>query len=167
VPNHPAAFMSYAHADDKHDFGQLTQFRERLSGEVGVQTARDFPIFQDRESIEWGQNWRQRINDSLDTATFLLVFLTPNFFGSAECAKEVKRFLARERRIGRRDLILPVYYIPIPQLDDKNSPPTDPMIRTLAARQHFDWREYRFEPFSAPETRKAMATLATRIRDAL
>jgi len=159
--------MSYAHADDKHDFGQLTQFRERLGGEVGVQTAKDFPIFQDRDSVEWGQNWKQRIDASLDAATFLLVFLTPNFFGSQECAREVKRFLIRERRLGRQDLILPIYYISTPQLDSPESYATDRMARTLAARQYFDWREYRFEPFSAPETRRAMAKLALRIRDAL
>ena len=54
----PAAFMSYVRFNDQHDDGQLTQFRERLSAEVRVQTGEEFLIFQDRNDIAWGQNWQ-------------------------------------------------------------------------------------------------------------
>lgn len=50
----PAAFMSYARFNDKHDEGQLSQFRERLAAEVQVQTGEEFAIFQDRNDIAWG-----------------------------------------------------------------------------------------------------------------
>jgi len=53
----PVAFMSYVHFDDTHENGRLTQFRERLSAEVRMQTGEEFPIFQDRNDIRWGQNW--------------------------------------------------------------------------------------------------------------
>jgi cobaltochelatase CobT len=65
----PAAFMSYVRFDDQHDDGQLTRFRERLSAEVQAQTGEEFPIFQDRNDIAWGQNWRARIEESLDTVS--------------------------------------------------------------------------------------------------
>jgi F-box protein 11 len=35
----------------------------------------------------------------------------------------------------------------------------------LAARQYADWRELRFEPYTSPPARRAMAQLATRMRD--
>jgi hypothetical protein len=50
----PAAFMSYVRFNDEHDDGQLSQFRERLSAEVRVQTGGEFAIFQDRNDIAWG-----------------------------------------------------------------------------------------------------------------
>jgi hypothetical protein len=43
----PAAFMSYVRRDDQHEYRRLTEFRERLSGEVGLQIGDEFPIFQD------------------------------------------------------------------------------------------------------------------------
>ena len=161
----PAAFMSYARFNDAHDDGQLSSFRERLAAEVRAQTGREFVIFQDRTDIAWGQNWRQRIEETLDVVTLLLVMITPGFFGSAACREEVARFLERERELGRSDLILPVYYIGARQIDDPAMRESDEMARVLAARQFADWRELRFESFTSPLVRKAVAQLASRMRD--
>lgn len=56
--------MSYARDDDEHDLGRLSNLRIRLSGELGAQSGETFPIFQDREDIAWGQQWRKRIDES-------------------------------------------------------------------------------------------------------
>jgi cobaltochelatase CobT len=78
----PAAFMSYGRFDDKHENGRLTEFQERLSAEVEMQTGDEFPIFQDREDIKWGQNWKERLEETIDDVTFLIPILTPKFFKS-------------------------------------------------------------------------------------
>ena len=67
----PVAFMSYVHLNDQHENGRLTQFRERLSGEVHMQSALKIEIFQDRKDIAWGQRWKERIEESIDSTTFL------------------------------------------------------------------------------------------------
>jgi cobaltochelatase CobT len=103
------AFMSYVNVDDQHESGRLTQLRERLSGEVRMQTGAPFDIFQDRKDIAWGQQWQERINQSLDAVTFLIPIITPAFFRSDACRDELERFLKREKELGRGDLILPVY----------------------------------------------------------
>jgi parallel beta-helix repeat protein len=166
VPGDPAAFMSYARFNDEHDDGQLSAFRERLSTEVRAQTGEEFPIFQDRKDIAWGQSWQQRIDEALDAVTLLLVIITPGLFRSPACRAEVARFLDRERALGRQDLILPVYYISARQMDDPGVREGDELARVLAARQFADWRELRFEAFTAPVVRKAIAQLAGRMRDA-
>src|SRR5215470_7401202 len=99
--------MSYVRLDDQHENGQLSQFRERLSAEVRVQSGEDFPIFQDRNDIAWGQAWQERIDKALDGATLLVAIITPSFFRSPACRNEVERFLERESQLGRQDLILP------------------------------------------------------------
>jgi parallel beta-helix repeat protein len=165
MPGEPAAFMSYARFNDAHDDGQLSAFRERLAAEVRAQTGREFLIFQDRADIAWGQNWQRRIEETLDVVTLLLVIITPAFFGSTACREEMARFLERERELGRSDLILPVYYISAQEMDDLASRDADEMTRVLAARQFADWRELRFEPFASPLVRKAVAQLASRMRD--
>jgi hypothetical protein len=68
---HPAAFLSYARFDDRHEKGRITRFRERLSGEVRMQLGGEFEIFQDHTDIAWGEPWKQRIDQSLDAVTFL------------------------------------------------------------------------------------------------
>jgi parallel beta-helix repeat protein len=161
----PAAFMSYARFNDQHDDGQLTAFCQRLADEIRVQTGEDFLIFQDRTDIAWGQNWQHRIDQALGTVTLLLVIITPGFIRSQACRDEVRQFLDRERDLGRDDLILPVYYVSTPEIDDPGRRDTDPLAAALAARQYADWRDLRFEPATSPVARKAIAQLATRMRD--
>jgi len=162
----PAAFMSYVRFDDAHDDGQLSAFRERLAAEVRMQTGDEFPIFQDRSDIAWGQNWRKRIEETLDAVTLLLVIVTPGLFKSRACRDEVARFSERERTLGRADLILPVYYVSARQMDDPESRKADDLASLLWTRQYADWRDLRFEPLTSPVVRKAIAALATRMRDA-
>jgi hypothetical protein len=157
--------MSYARFDDAHDDGELTEFRQRLAAEVRAQTGREFVIFQDRADVAWGQNWQQRIDEALDVATLLLVVITPGFFSSAACRAELARFLERERALGRSDLILPLYYISATEMNAPAARESDELARVLASRQYADWRELRFEPLSAPKARKAIAQLASRMRD--
>lgn len=165
MPARPAAFMSYAHFNDEHDDGLVSEFRRRLAAEVRVQTGEDFVIFQDRNDIAWGQNWQHRIDEALDAATLLVVIITPSLFRSSACRAEIERFLARERELGRRDLILPVYYVSTPELDDPAGQNADELAGVLASRQFADWRELRFEPFASPLVRKAIAHLASQMRD--
>jgi F-box protein 11 len=160
-----AAFMSYVRFNDQHDDGQLSQFRERLSAEIQAQTGEEFLIFQDRNDIAWGQNWQARIDETLDAVTLLIPIITPSFFRSPACRAEVERFLERERELDRQELILPVYYIDTPELDDPERRDTDELARVLASRQYADWREFRFQPLTSPTVRQALAQLAARMRD--
>ena len=70
----PIAFLSYTTFDNAHDEDAIAWFCERLSGEVRMQTGKSFPIFRDRKDIRWGQNWKERIEQGIDAATFLQVF---------------------------------------------------------------------------------------------
>lgn len=164
-PDRPAAFMSYVHLNDMHDNGQVSDFREILAAEVRVQTGEPFEIFQDRNDIAWGQNWQRRIDEALDGATLLLVIITPSLIRSTACRAEIERFLARERELGREDLILPIYYVSTRELDDPLLQEADELASVLASRQFADWRDLRFEPFTSPLVRKAIEQLALRIRD--
>ena len=163
----PSAFLCYARFDDDHDDGALSKLRKRLSGEIRAQTGTEFEIFQDRESIQWGENWRQRIEQSLNDVTFLICILTPNFLASDECRKEVRLFLEREEALGRNDLILPIYYIRCPTLEDDAEADADEISTELAKRQRVDWRPLRHEPITSPEVRKKIDELGGKIIDAL
>lgn len=161
------AFMSYVNLDDQHEQGRLTRFRECLSGEVRMQTGEPFDIFQDRKDIVWGQQWQERINQSLDAVTFLIPIITPGFFKSKACREELERFLRREEELERGDLILPVYYVNCPLLRNKDKQENDKLAQVIAARQYADWRDLRFEDFTSSQIRKALATMAEQIVESL
>jgi F-box protein 11 len=155
-----AAFLSYVHADD-HD-GGITRLHAALQDEVGMQIGDDFRIFLDRTDIGWGDNWRERIETSLDSVTLLIPVITPRFFGSDECRGELERFLKREADLGRNDLVWPIYYV---EATPMNEPGADELAVTLASRQYADWRGLRIEPMTSPVARQRLATIAREIRD--
>lgn len=161
----PAAFLSYAHDDDKYE--HITKFRERLGDEVQMVVGDEFIIFQDRKDIHWGQNWRQRLEESIDEVTFLVPIITPRFFNSRYCREELQRFLEREKQLGRNDLILPVYFIDTPLLNEEELRAKDELAQAIASRQYADWRNLRHEPFTNPLVGRTLEKLAMQIRDAL
>ncbi len=161
------AFLSYVRSDDKHENERLTQFCERLSAEVKMQTGEKFPIFQDRKDIKWGQNWKERIENTLDEVTFLIPIITPSFFKSTPCRDEFKRFIERENNLNRNDLILPVYYVSSDLIEIKERCVDDDIATIIASRQLVDWRNIRFEPPTAPEYGKKLAEIAVQIKESL
>jgi hypothetical protein len=163
ISRHPAAFLSYARFDDRHEKGRITQFRERLSGEVRMQSGGEFEIFQDHNDIAWGEPWKQRIDESLDAVTFLIPILTPGFFNSAPCRDEFERFLDREQKLGSNDLILPVYWVDCPILGDETKLESDVVVRTIHGRQYADWRPLRFKSHNSPQFGRTFASLAYQI----
>jgi parallel beta-helix repeat protein len=159
----PAAFMSYARTDDR--YGNITTFRERLALEIEIQTGQEFSIFQDSTDIGWGENWKRRIEQSLNAVTFLIPVFSPSFFNSTQCRDELRRFLEREKQLGRDDLILPVYFIDCPILSAPDE--SDSVLKEIATRQYVDWRDLRFEPFTSSQVGKTLAGLAKQLRNAL
>lgn len=163
----PAAFMSYTHFDDEYNRRRLTEFREHLCAEVRTQTGEEFFIFQDRNDIAWGQNFGDRIERAISEVTLLIPIITPSFFKSQACRDELSKFLMREKGIARSDLILPLYYVDTPLLNDPSKRMNDEIAQAVALHQYADWRKLRFEPFTSPLVGKALEMLAIQIRNAL
>jgi parallel beta-helix repeat protein len=160
-----AAFMSYVHMDDAH--GHVTNFHKNLNREVSMAVGYEFPIFLDREDIGAGQNWARRIEEAVDEALFFIPILTPGFFNSEYCRAELRRFLARERKLGRDDLIFPIYFIDARVLNEEALRARDDLALVIASRQYADWRNLRHEPFTNPLVGRTLEKLAMQIRDAL
>lgn len=43
----------------------------------------------------------------------------------------------------------------------------DPIAEVVAGRQHVDWRDLRFEPFTSPDVGRMLAKMAEQIADAM
>jgi hypothetical protein len=168
VTNRPAAFLSYTRLDDEFFGGAITSLRRLL--ELGVQVVtgdRTFDIFQDVDGIELGQKWQERLNEAISTATFLIPIVTPLFLKSDPCRDELKRFVEHERDLGRDDLILPIYFVTVPQLERPELLKDDPIASEIGSRQRYDWRVQSDHPPNDPEIRRAVRKLAERIATAI
>lgn len=163
----PRAFISYTRFDNQNNGEQLTTFREELRNKVQARIGVSFPIFPDSADIEWGPQVEERINAALQIITFLIPIITPNFFTSTYCRHVLLMFLQHETKLGRNDLILPVYYIESPMLEDPNKRSDDELAQILAVRQCIDWRDLRLNPFSDQQVQATLADMAEQILDAL
>jgi hypothetical protein len=158
-----AVFMSYAHADDDHD-RLISDLRNALESEIRLQSGhRDFAIYQDRTRLRWGENWPSRIDDAIDTAAALIAVMTPSFFASRECLREVERFLLREKANQRNDLIFPLYLASCPVIEDLTTDSVNSVASELRLRQQADWRDLRHLPLTSTKVRQKIAHLATAI----
>ncbi|MET3853420.1 TIR domain-containing protein [Rhizobium sp. OAE497] len=162
----PVAFLSYVRADDEHDHGRITALRHRLEGEVRMHTGRPFKIFQDKSDIQWGQQWKERLDSTLLNVTFLIPVVTPGYFTSSACRDEFQKFLLREKQLGENSLILPIYYFSAEQLENGDGDYFDDMGEILASRNWSDWRQLRFRPLGSEEVERAISDMAGRIKQA-
>jgi hypothetical protein len=150
-------FLSYAHQDDANDRGRVLALAEHLEKELSLISGREIRIFVDRASIEWGDEWRSRINEALNSSVFLIAILTPLYFSRVECRRELVEFHAQSRSRGMEKLILPIQYLPTPGLD-LDSPDE---LRAIAARVQFeDWTELRLADVDGADYRKGVNRLA-------
>lgn len=134
------AFLSYATLDDEHNNGWVTRFRNLLSTEIEAQTGEKFEIFQYKDSIGWGENWYDRIMNDIDrNAVFLITIISPKFFASEYCRKELEQFLLVEKKSQRSDMILPIHFTGPQSLETID----DPLAQVIAQRTCVDWRRFR------------------------
>ena len=162
----PDAFLSYTRFDNEFSGGAISIFRDQLAAHVRALTGKPFYIFQDADGIGLGEHWPKKLDDMLNEARFFMPILTPSFFESKPCRKELQSFLDAEAKAGRVDLILPIYWTECELLDVETLRSEDPLAVILHERQHHDWRHLAFEPSNTNDYRASMQTLARKIRDA-
>lgn len=157
-------FWSYVHKDDEADDGRIARLATDVRSQFEMLTGESLALFLDRDAIEWGQDWRGEIDAGLSSVAFFIPVLTPRYFLSPECRRELQLFARRAEQLGVKDLVLPLYYVTVPALD--SDPPTDDLMALVRTFQCQDWREVRFADVSSSEYRRAVADLAERLVEA-
>jgi hypothetical protein len=138
------AFLSYAHTDNRK--GSIGRLRKRLEDEATQSIGFDFEIFRDVEDIEPGERFYDRIYETVAAADFFIAVMTPSFFRSDMCKMEIGRFLECERLSPGTKFLLPIYWRDAQELESLQRTRTeevDELVRELALRHWYDWREIR------------------------
>ncbi len=117
-------FISHANKDKTEIVEDLYQSLDRL----GIK------IFYDKESLEWGDNWKDKILNGTKKAEFAIIVISENFFDREWTERELAEFLGRQDENGQK-LILPILHnINIGQLRKK--------YPSVADIQAIDSKEY-------------------------
>jgi hypothetical protein len=163
-------FFSYSRDDDESFQGTLSALRVAIQRELGAQlgrNSRNFRLWQDHAAIAPGTLWKSEIINAVAEAAFFIPTITPRVVNSEYCQFEFESFLAREKSLGRSDLVFPLLYISVPGLDDPAKRASDPILSIVAARQYVDWRQYRYLDVQSPTVRQAIGEFSGAIAKAL
>lgn len=153
-------FWSYAHDDNVHDHGRILRLADAIQHELALLIESPPSFFVDRTSIGWGDAWRRVIDNALAETAFFVAVATPRYVTRPECRKELLTFEGRARSAGLTELVLPILYVDIPDLDvDSRNEVTAIIART----QWADWTALRIADEASAEYRGAVNLLAVRI----
>ena len=159
-----AGFWSYVHADDDADGGRVSRLARDVVAQYEMLTGEKIGLFLDRDDIAWGEDWHSKIDESLASIAFFIPVLTPRYFMSAECRRELQYFAQRVRNLGIGELVLPLLYVEVPSLH--GDVPPDDLMALVKTFQWEDWRDLRFSDVDSSEYRLGVARLAQRLVDA-
>lgn len=163
-------FFSYAREDDSGSGGRLTRLRERIHEELRSQLGRrrgNFRVWQDKAAIAEGTLWSEEIRIAIDQSVFFIPIITPTAIKSEYCKAEFEHFLAREKELDRNDLVFPVLYIRVPELEDESQWRQNPVLRIVGERQYLNWLDYRHLDIDSREVGVTIERFCRSIHDAL
>lgn len=92
-------FVSHAHADKESIAAELQISFKKL----GIR------VFYDTDSIEWGDDWAQKIKDGLANCRFGVIIISKDFYDRTWTEKELKSLLVRQNNNGE-NVILPILF---------------------------------------------------------
>ena len=102
-------FVSHANTDKATYVDDLKKSLDKLN----------IHVFYDKDTLEWGDNWKSKILEGVKKAEFAIIVISENFFDREWTEKELTDFLNRQNRNGQK-IILPILHnITVAQLQEK------------------------------------------------
>lgn len=92
-------FLSHANSDKEKYVDDLYNSINKL----GIN------IFYDKNVLEWGDNWKDKILSGTNESEFAIIVISQNFFGREWTEKELHEFLNRQDISGEK-IVLPLLY---------------------------------------------------------
>ena len=102
-------FISHANADKNSYVNELKVSLDKLG----------ISVFYDKDTLEWGDNWKNKILEGVEKAEFAIIVISENFFGREWTELELTEFLSRQNKNGQK-IILPILHgISVAQIQEK------------------------------------------------
>ena len=102
-------FISHANVDKQSYVDELKKSLDKLN----------IKIFYDKDTLEWGDNWKDKILEGVDKAEFAIIVISENFFGREWTEKELGEFLNRQNKNGQKIILPIIHNISVKQLKQR------------------------------------------------
>ena len=134
----PSVFLSYVHDDDAYHNGLLVAFAR------AVEEACDYKgvpieLRLDKDTLQWGDDWSERLQQEVERTTFLLAMVTNRYVASQACREEFIQFRTKTQAAGYNGLLTLLVDAPNWDRMDLRADPTARLIRDTI-NQH-QWLE--------------------------
>ena len=134
----PSVFLSYVHADDDYHDGMLTAFAH------AVEEACDYKgvpieLRLDKDTLQWGDDWNDRLQQEVERTTFLLAMVTNRYVASRACREEFIQFRTKTQAAGYNGLLTLLVDAPNWDRMDLRTDPTARLIRDTI--NQYQWLE--------------------------
>jgi hypothetical protein len=157
-------FFSYSRNDDEGDDGAVAGLANRIYRELRSQlgrTDKNFKLWRDKDALAAGEHWKEKLKEAVSESVFFIQMVTPSAVNSNFCRFEFERFIERERELGRSDLVFPILYISVPDLEITTM--ADPVISIVKDRQYADWRSIRHRDVNSTEVKQTVEQFCSTI----
>lgn len=134
----PSVFLSYVHDDDDYHNGLLVAFAR------AVEEACDYKgvpieLRLDKDTLQWGDDWSERLQQEVERTTFLLAMVTNRYVASQACREEFIQFRTKTQAAGYNGLLTLLVDAPNWDRMDLRTDPTTQLIRDTISR--YQWLE--------------------------
>lgn len=134
------AFWSYAHSDNEE--GQIERLKQRLDSAYKRHRGEALASFFDKlgeHKIEWGEEWRSKISNTISGTTFFIPVISPSYVKSSICRTEFDEFNEKAKASGLNELIMPIFWVPV----YPETPEEQRIFDAAQERQWVDWSQVR------------------------
>lgn len=97
----------------------------------------------------------------MSSIAFFMPIITPRYFQSAECRRELNFFARNAEKLGIKELVLPILYVDFANLHSE--PQTDDLMAMVTRFQWVNWTDLRFADPSSGDYKRAVSGLAERL----
>jgi hypothetical protein len=113
-------------------------------------------------SLDSADEWRRRIAEALAGTTFFIPIVTPRFFKSDECRRELVTFAMHAESLGVSELLLPLLYADVPNLSEDSE---DEAVSLVARTQYERWTNLRLQDEQSEAYRQGVNRLAVKLME--
>jgi predicted AAA+ superfamily ATPase len=163
--NDATMFLSYVHADNQRARGKMVQFARDLVDTYDYLYGRNIELFIDRDSINWGETWSQRLKTETENTSFLLAIVTPRYLQSPACRDELLSFSTAAETALEPKLLLPLQWVDISKTDVVDD--ADPVLTKIRNTQFEDVTEIRQLEPGSPEYERLLERVAGRLKQTI
>jgi hypothetical protein len=153
-----SGFWSYSRQADAADRGRIVELARLVADEYRNLTGTRLDLYLDVDGTRLGVDLRQTINANLRRSTFFIAVVSPLYYKSPECQRELRYFLRKANELGRTELLIPIRYI-------ASRYPDHPMTPVLDRYLWEDWTKLRLDAPDSAAHRRAVHAVASRLAE--